>query len=74
MPPGFLLWTAAQYLVVCGQSFWVSNTRYLFVILPAYLLLERACRARAAFIAWMTVSSLIALWAIRNYAVMTWVF
>lgn len=74
LPPGFLLWAVAQYLVVCSQSFWVSNMRYLCVILPAYLMLERALRSRAAFGAWLAVSGAGALWAIHNYVRMHWVF
>lgn len=74
LPPGFLLWAVAQYLVVCSQSFWVSNMRYLCVILPAYLMLERALQSRAAFGAWVAVSSAAAFWAINNYVRMHWVF
>jgi|JFJP01.1.fsa_nt_gi hypothetical protein len=37
---GLLSWTIAQWVVVASQSFWLSNTRYIGLILPFYIMLE----------------------------------
>ena len=35
-----LSWTVAQWVVIASQSFWLSNTRYIGLILPFYIMLE----------------------------------
>jgi len=37
---GLILWSIAQWLVIASQSFWLSNTRYISLILPFYIMLE----------------------------------
>lgn len=73
LPPGFFLWAVAQYLVVCSQSFWASNLRYLGLILPGYLLLERALEPRVAFRLWLVLSIGLGLWVAYAYTRMLWV-
>lgn len=73
LPPGFFLWAIAQYLVVCSQSFWASNLRYLGLILPGYLLLERALEHRIALGAWIAVSLALGAWVTYAYVRMLWV-
>jgi hypothetical protein len=40
MSYGLLSWTIAQWVVIASQSFWLSNTRYIGLILPFYIMLE----------------------------------
>lgn len=35
-----VVWSIAQFMIVCAQSFWLSNTRYIALILPLYIMLE----------------------------------
>ncbi|OIP69239.1 MAG: hypothetical protein AUK48_14815 [Oscillatoriales cyanobacterium CG2_30_44_21] len=37
---GLLSWTIGQWVVIASQSFWLSNTRYIGLILPFYIMLE----------------------------------
>jgi hypothetical protein len=74
MPPGFFLWAVAQWLIVCSQSFWVSNLRYLSLVLPAYLMLERVFSRRFTFAVYALISAAIAVWAVRQYVRLSWVF
>lgn len=74
MPPGFLLWAVAQYLVICSQSYWVSNMRYLALILPAYLMLEQLLTRRSSYALFALTSGALALWAVNQFLKMSWVF
>ena len=40
IPYGLLSWSIAQWVVIASQSFWLSNTRYISLILPFYIMLE----------------------------------
>lgn len=39
IPLSWLIWSLAQWLVVCAQSYVLSSTRYLLVIFPIYLVI-----------------------------------
>lgn len=74
MPAGFFLWALAQYLVICSQSFWVSNLRYLSLVLPGYLMLERVLQRRWTYATYLSLSAMLAVWAGYQYVRQSWVF
>ncbi len=74
LPPGLFLWGVAQFMVVCSQSFWVSNLRYLALVLPAYLMIERVFDRPWMFVVWTMVSGAIAAFAARQYLLLHWAF
>jgi hypothetical protein len=35
------IWAVLMMLVICSQSYWQSNTRYIFLVFPVFMALER---------------------------------
>ena len=46
LPISYHWWTLAQLLIIMSQTFWLSSTRYLMLILPLSLMLEQVFGTR----------------------------
>ncbi|PWU22523.1 hypothetical protein C5B42_05920 [Candidatus Cerribacteria bacterium 'Amazon FNV 2010 28 9'] len=72
---GLVAWTLSQLYIVCAQSFWLSNTRYIALILPLYVFLERIFeKGKALYILLCILSLIVMIFCIDLFAQGAWVF
>jgi hypothetical protein len=63
---GNAIFVAGQLFVITSQSFWLSNTRYVAMILPLYLLLANSFK-QCAYIVYFLVAASLAYLPISFY-------
>lgn len=72
---GLMIWSIAQWLIIASQSFWLSNTRYIGLILPCYIMLEEIMGAsRYAYVMLAAVCGGLALYGINLFAKGQWLY
>ena len=75
LPYYITLWCIAQLTVISSQTFWLSSTRYVALILPLYIMLERILRfSNWAYYFILSLSASIGLWAAYRFSLAWWVF
>ncbi len=75
IPYGLLSWTIAQWVVIASQSFWLSNTRYIGLILPFYIMLEEIIGKFFISYAIMAIAfGGLALYAIKLFSIGAWLY
>jgi hypothetical protein len=59
LPFSLVLWSLAQLLVFCSQSYWMSSFRYAALILPLYIMIEEVTyRIRPVYYSVLLISAL----------------
>jgi hypothetical protein len=75
MSYGLILWMSAQLWLICSQSFWLSNTRYISLILPIYILLEEILWRRPILYALIIlIFATLAIHGIYLFSVGGWLY
>jgi hypothetical protein len=72
---GLLLWTGLQWLLIASQSFWMSNTRYIGLIIPLYVVwadLARCC----PYLYWLLVAGFgaLAVFGVNEFSRGAWLY
>lgn len=69
------VWAIATWLIIVSQSYWLSNTRYLGLIIPLYVMIERLASVhRIVYIGILTACSAFALWSVYLFSIGAWLF
>ena len=75
LPLSLHIWSLSQWLFVSSQSFWLSNTRYLGLILPVYIILgEISSKYNFLYIIILALSGSLMLYTYYLFAHHAWIF
>lgn len=72
---GLFAWSVAQLLIIMSQSFWMSNTRYIALILPLWIYIEALVRPWK--IVYILLSLVLFAWCLYSISLFTtgaWTF
>jgi Gpi18-like mannosyltransferase len=75
LPQSWMLWSVSMWLIVCAQSFWLSNARYLFIIFPMFIMLEKLTyRFKLPYILLLLFFGYLAIHNIESVSLGQWVY
>jgi Gpi18-like mannosyltransferase len=72
---GLLSWSVAQWIVIASQSFWLSNTRYISLVLPFYIMLEEIVgKFRISYLIIVITFASLAVYGIDLFTRSQWLY
>lgn len=75
IPFSWIIWAVASWLVIAAQSYWLSNLRYIFLIIPLYPMLERVTWIyKPVFVALLLISAWTAFYGINLFTKGAWLY
>ncbi|HSW90147.1 MAG TPA: mannosyltransferase family protein [Patescibacteria group bacterium] len=75
IPVAWIAWAFATWAVIAAQSFWLSNCRYILLILPLYPMLEHLTwKLKLPYIALLLAFGYLALYGINIFSKGGWLY